>query len=54
MIEPGASLRFDEHLKELDHAKCALVDYPDLSLTREERLKIAREESALAISDRIN
>jgi len=39
-IGPNLPIEFDEHLKELDHEKCTYEDYPDLSLTREDRLRL--------------
>jgi hypothetical protein len=39
ILKPNAPLGFDHHLEELDHEDCLINMYPDLSLSREQRLE---------------
>ena len=43
LIGADLPLDFDTHLKELDHEQCEMSDYPDLSLSREDRLRLTRD-----------
>lgn len=40
---PGLPLEFESHLKMEDHQECLLDYYPDLSLTREQRISFRRQ-----------